>query len=120
MTKRNDQLNAEDMDTLRFAARMRRDFDAGIHASNAGQRSHFKRLKRLELIEVDRWGVDLDNHLRDVLLYKLTVKGEAKIAAFLKAEAARLKLLAKELAAKGETEMATSLNAEVIRLTEAR
>jgi hypothetical protein len=72
------KLTEHDISTLRFAAKKHAD-GYGIFAADAGQRSHFRRLERLGLIEFDTWGVDEDNHLRDVRLYKLTAKGGKRL-----------------------------------------
>jgi hypothetical protein len=75
------ELSKDDLGTLQRAADLRRRFDAGIFPSTIGQRSHFRRLVRLGLLEFDDWGRDMDGRVeRDVMIYKLTERGNEAVA----------------------------------------
>lgn len=75
------RMTEDDLGTLQRAADLRRRFNAGIFPSTIGQRSHFRKLVRLGLLEFDDWGRDIDGEVeRDVEIYKLTDAGEAAIA----------------------------------------
>lgn len=69
-------LREGDVGTLRRADELRRRFDAGICSRDGGQRSHFRRMERLGLLQFDDWGRDMDGEVeRDVPIYQLTELG---------------------------------------------
>jgi len=76
-----NELTQVDRDTLICALRLEHD-DSSIFPDGIGQVSHFRKLVRRGLLEFHDWGVDNDNHERQVMLYRLTDRGreEAKRA----------------------------------------
>lgn len=76
-----ERLTTRDLDTLANAVDMRKRFDAGIFPRDVGDRSHFRRLERLGLIEFDAWGRDIDRSIeQDVRIFKLTAAGIKALA----------------------------------------
>jgi len=71
------KLTDRDLGTLSRAADLRRRFDAGIFPTTAGDRSHFRRLVRLGLLEFVDMGCDIDGMVeREVQIFMLTPAGE--------------------------------------------